>query len=67
MCFTFPSNMGHVERLLDVFSTLRIFFVLKFVKTANFIVFYPKNMRKVEKTSKSRSTRLILLGDVKHT
>ena len=29
MCLTLHNNIGRVERLLDVFSTLRIFFVVK--------------------------------------
>ena len=29
VCLTLPSNIGRVERVLDVFATLRIFFVVK--------------------------------------
>ena len=40
MCLTLPSNIGHGETLLDDFSTLRIFFVIKIEKIAHFMDFY---------------------------
>ena len=42
MCLTLPNNIGRVERLLDVFPTLRIFFALKFVKIAHFMNVHDK-------------------------
>ena len=36
VCLTLPKNIGRVERLLDVFSTLRIFFVVKTYQMSSF-------------------------------
>ena len=68
VCLTLSNNTGHVERLSDVFSTLRIFFVVKKHKISYIYGFqHLKNMLKVEITSESLSTRPVLLGSVKHT
>ena len=40
VCLTLPSNMGRVGTLLDAFSTLRIFFVIKSHKMIDFYKFF---------------------------
>ena len=36
VCLTLPNNIGRMERLLDVFSTLRIFLFIKIYKMSSF-------------------------------
>ena len=39
VCLTLPNNIGRVERLLNVFSTLHIFFVIKMYHMSSFGTF----------------------------